>query len=58
MFESLCEKHPEWRVDALLDSVSKAFFLSPRTIQHILKNHGGEQEVVPDLFSQQEKSST
>lgn len=39
-FSSLERKHPQWRWDALLQEAEKEFFLSPRTIDAIIKFEG------------------
>lgn len=40
LFDRLSKKHPQWRVDALINEVSIQMFLAPRTIDAILKNEG------------------
>lgn len=39
-FNELSEKHPEWRSDALIEELSKRFYLSTRTIEAVLRGEG------------------
>ncbi len=39
-FDVLAKKHPEWRIDYLFKYIGNEMFLSPRTIQAIIKNEG------------------
>ena len=39
-YRDLTEKHPQWRNDAIIEEVSKQFFLATRTITAILNNEG------------------
>lgn len=39
-FSALAKKHPEWRIDALEQNTGKKFFITPRTVRAILKEHG------------------
>ncbi len=40
LFSKLSKKHPEWRVDVLIDKVADQWCLSPRTIEAILRGEG------------------
>ncbi len=40
LFESLSKKHPQWRIEALINEVAKTMFLAPRTIEAILRGEG------------------
>ncbi|EKY13246.1 hypothetical protein HMPREF9072_01576 [Capnocytophaga sp. oral taxon 324 str. F0483] len=44
LFEELSAKHPQWKVDALVEEVANIMFLSPRTIVAILSFQGGYAE--------------
>jgi len=44
LFEELSAKHPQWKVDALVEEVANIMFLSPRTIEAILSFQGGYAE--------------
>lgn len=39
-FAELEKKNPHWRYSALLEKTAEKFFLSPKTIEHILCGHG------------------
>lgn len=39
-FNQLSIKHPQWRVDAIIEEIVKMVFLSPRTIEGILRGEG------------------
>lgn len=39
-FNELQKKYPQWKYSALIEKVSERFFLSPKTIEHILCRHG------------------
>lgn len=38
-FAELQSKHPQWRIDAIIDVLTEEFCLSPGTITHILSGH-------------------
>lgn len=38
-FDELCQKHPQWRIDAIFDKIGEEFYLSPDTIYHITLQH-------------------
>lgn len=40
LFEKLSAKHPQWRVDAIIEEVAKKFFLSNRTVEAIIGYEG------------------
>ncbi len=40
LFIELSEKHPKWRVDAVIDEVADRLFVAPRTVEAILKGEG------------------
>ena len=40
LFTKISDKNPNWRYDAIVDNVAKEYFLSPRTIEAILKGEG------------------
>ena len=40
LFSQHCQKHPQWRVDAVIQEIVKVVFLSPRTIEGILRCEG------------------
>lgn len=40
LFTKLSKKHPQWRVDAVIKEVSERVFLSPRTVEGILRCEG------------------
>ena len=44
LFEDRSAKHPQWKVDALVEEVANIMFLSPRTIVAILSFQGGYAE--------------
>lgn len=37
-FKELCEKHPQWRYDAILEQISREFYITTSTIAKII-NH-------------------
>ncbi|WP_299627733.1 hypothetical protein [uncultured Tenacibaculum sp.] len=39
-FSQLSVKHPQWKYDAVLETLSLEFFISKRTISAILNNEG------------------
>ena len=39
-YRDLSEKYPQWRNDAVIEEVSKQFYLATRTITAILNNEG------------------
>ncbi len=39
-FNKLSEKYPQWRYDALLEELTKEFYIAKRTIAAILNNEG------------------
>lgn len=39
-FNQLQKKYPQWKYSALLEKIAERFFLSPKTIEHILCKHG------------------
>ena len=40
LFNQYCKKHPQWRTDAIIDEIVKVVYLSPRTIEGILRGEG------------------
>lgn len=40
LFDQISNKNPKWRVDAVIEEIVKAVFLSPRTIEGILRGEG------------------
>ncbi|AUS06466.1 hypothetical protein [Pseudotamlana carrageenivorans] len=40
LFNQYCKKHPQWRTDAIIEEIVKRVFLSPRTIEGILRGEG------------------
>ncbi len=39
-FSQVSSKHPQWKYDAVLESLSFEFYISKRTISAILNNEG------------------
>lgn len=39
-FDLISKKNPKWRVDAVIEEIVKMVFLSPRTIEGILRGEG------------------
>ncbi|MEO2064477.1 MAG: hypothetical protein ABGW97_15955 [Christiangramia sp.] len=37
---SLEKKHPQWRFDAVVEETADNFFISPRTVEAILRREG------------------
>ena len=37
---TLAERYPHWKYDYILEKTSKKFFLTPRTIEAIIKEEG------------------
>lgn len=42
-FNQMCTRHPEWRLDAILDKLSETYYLSPATIYQICNEQGKKQ---------------
>lgn len=40
LFMQMSRKNPNWRTEALIDAVAKTMYLSPRTVEAILKGEG------------------
>ena len=40
LFNQLSAKNPQWRVDAIIEEIVKIVYLSPRTIEGILRGEG------------------
>lgn len=40
LFGQLSKKHPRWRIDAVINEVADSVFLSPRTVEGILRGEG------------------
>lgn len=40
-FDALQRRHPQWRLDAIIDKLSERYFVSPRTIEAIIKREVG-----------------
>lgn len=40
LFDQISNKNPKWRVDAVIEEIVKIMFLSPRTIEGILRGEG------------------
>lgn len=55
LFDQLSSKNNKWRVDAVIEEIEKLVFLSPRTIEGILRGEGiyGTQPDEPETKSQQ-----
>lgn len=49
LFNQLSTKNPQWRVDAIIHEIVKAVFLSPRTIEGILRGEGIYATDAPDI---------
>jgi len=40
LFDSISDKNPKWRIDAVIEEIEKVVFISPRTIEAILRGEG------------------
>lgn len=36
-FDKLVIKHPQWRIDAIIEELERKFFIAPRTLEAIIK---------------------
>ncbi|NSW46219.1 MAG: hypothetical protein HPY79_10445 [Bacteroidales bacterium] len=39
-FNELQKKYPQWKYSAIVEKVAERFYLSPKTIEHIICRHG------------------
>lgn len=57
LFDQLSSKNPNWRVDAIIAEIVKVIYLSPRTIEAILRGEGiYEAQPKPSQQTQQKLS--
>lgn len=47
-YHHLTEKHPKWRNDAIIEELSKEFYLEPRTISAILNDEAAYKKIAND----------
>lgn len=39
-FDKMLKDKPQWRIEAVIDEISKKFFLSKRTVEAIVRHEG------------------